>query len=221
MTKPLNCLQAQEQLNLLLDNRSIVPMPSELQLHLVECQACQCWQAMFHMQPASSTSNIELPADFTKKVLTRYSHEQRRIRWIRTSSLLAIAASLLVAGMVWLLLPQPPHPVRPVSGYELAQEKSLKLYENAKLGWGQLQARVSQLPSPIFALPSTFTEWDMQDVNDPLAVSMPALRTVGITLQGAIEPYQAPAKETMKRVKALIEEPEVKKWVDNVKKRVM
>jgi len=108
-----------------------------------------------------------------------------------------------------------------VSGYELAQEKSLKLYENARQEWGVLQAQVSQLSTPSFSLPSTFTEWDMQNVNDPLAVSMPALRTVGITLQGAIEPYQTPARETMKRVKALIDEPEVKKWVDNFKKRVM
>jgi hypothetical protein len=221
MTKPMNCQTAHEQLQELLDSRSDGPMPNDLQAHLAECQACQSWQALFHIHSASTTPNIELPADFGKQVLARYSREQRRIRWIGTSSLLAIAASLLVAGMVWLSLPQPHQPNRAVTGHELVQEKSLKLYEDAKQGWGELQARVSQLPAPSFSLPTTFTEWDMQDVNDPLAVSMPALRTVGITLQGAIEPYQAPARETMKRVKALIEEPEVKKWVDNVKKRVM
>ncbi|MFT3882204.1 MAG: hypothetical protein QM703_21455 [Gemmatales bacterium] len=221
MTKPMNCQTAHEQLQQLLDNRCDGSLPADLQDHLAECQACQNWQALFHMQPTGISPNLELPADFGKQILARYTREQRRIRWIRTSSLLAIAASLLVAGFVWISLPQPPHQVRPVTGYELAQEESLKLYENAKQRWGELQARVSELPAPSFSLPSTFTEWDMQDVNDPLAVSMPALRTVGITLQGAIEPYQVPARETMKRVKALIEEPEVKKWVDNVKKRVM
>ena len=63
--------------------------------------------------------------------------------------------------------------------------------------------------------------WDMEDMNDPLAISMPALRTIGSTLQGAIEPYEAPARETMKRVQSLIDEPEVRKWVDNVKRRAM
>jgi hypothetical protein len=221
MTKPMNCQLAHEQLQELLDNRSGEMMPNDLQAHLTECQACQNWQALFHIHPAKTRPNVELPADFGKQVLARYSREQRQIRWIRTSSLLAIAASLLMAGFVWFSLLQPPHQVRPVTGYELAQEKSLKLYGNAKQEWGVLQAQVSQFTTPSFSLPTTFIKWDMKDVNDPLAVSMPALRTVGITLQGAIEPYQAPARETMKRVKALIEEPEVKKWVDNVKKRVM
>jgi len=103
----------------------------------------------------------------------------------------------------------------------VAQEKSRRLYQNVKQEWSDLQARVSQLPAPSFTIPTTFTQWDMEDVNDPLAIGMPTLRTIGSTFQGAIEPYEAPARETMKRVKSLIDEPEVKKWVDNVKRRAM
>ncbi len=219
MTKPMNCQTAHDQLQELLDHRCNGPMPTELQDHLSECQACQSWQTLFHLQPGSAT--VELSADFTQRVVSRFAREQRRYRWIRTSSIFAMAASVMVATFVWLSLPAHQPPGRPISSYEVAQEKSRRLYQNVKQEWSDLQARVSQLPAPSFTIPATFSHWDLEDVNDPLAISMPALRTIGSTLQGAIEPYKAPARETMKRVQSLIDEPEVRKWVDNVKRRAM
>lgn len=215
----MKCQTAHDQLQELLDRHDNRPMPAELQDHLTSCQACQSWLTLFHIQPASAT--FDLSPDFAQRVVSRYTREQRRYRWIRNSSILAIAASLLVATFVWFSLPIPHTPARTNSGYEVAQEKSRQLYQNVKQEWSDLQARVSQLPAPSFTIPATFTQWDMEDINDPLAISMPALRTIGSTLQGAIEPYEAPARATMKRVKALIDEPEVRKWVDDIKRRVM
>ena len=215
----MNCQTAHDQLQELLDRRWNGPMPTELQKHLTECQACQSWQTLFHMQPGSSS--VELSPDFAQRVVSRYTREQRRYRWIRTSSILALAASVMAAIFVWLSLPAHQPPGRTISSYEVAQEKSRQLYQNVKQEWSDLQARVAQLPAPSFTIPATFKQWDMEDVNDPLAISMPALRTIGSTLQGAIEPYEAPARETMKRMQSLIDEPEVKKWVDNVKRRAM
>ena len=214
----MNCQTAHDQLQELLDRRWNGPMPTELQKHLTECQACQSWQTLFHMQPPSSS--VELSPDFAQRVVSRYTREQRRYRWIRTSSILALAASVMVAAFVWLSLPAHQMPVNDNPSPLVAQEKSRQLYQNMKQEWSDLQARVSQLPTPNITIPAVF-RWDMEDMNDPLAISMPALRTIGSTLQGAIEPYEAPARETMKRVKSLIDEPEVKKWVDNVKRRAM
>ncbi|HQR05591.1 MAG TPA: hypothetical protein PLN21_02155 [Gemmatales bacterium] len=221
MTKPMNCQTAHTQLNELLDSRSAGPMTADLQAHLVECQACQSWQALFHMQPTAKSPTFELPADFSKQVLARYSREQRRMRWIRASSLFAIAASLFVAGMVWLTLTQPHQSASAGRSKIPVEEKGRKLLDEISQELDEFQVRVSQLHAPNFSLPRTITEWDLQDVNDPLAVSMPALRTVGSSLQGVLEPFETPARNTMNRVKALIDEPEVKKWVDNVKRKVM
>jgi hypothetical protein len=218
MTKPMNCQTAHQQLQELLDRRWNGPMPSELQEHLTECQVCHNWQTLFHLQPRSPI--VELSSDFSQRVVSRYTREQRRYRWIRTSSILALAASVVIAAFVWLSLPAHQPRGRAISS-EVAQEKSRRLYQNVILEWSDLQARVSQLPAPSFTIPAAFRDWEMEDVNDPLAISMPALRTIGSTLQGAIEPYEAPARETMKRVQSLIDEPEVKKWVDNVKRRAM
>lgn len=219
MTNPMNCQTAHIRLQELLDRRWNSPLPAELQEHLSECQACQSWQTLFHLMPAKAT--VELSADFAQRVISRYTQEQRRYRWIRTSSILAMAASVIVATFLWLSWPAQQPLGSTISSIEVAQEKSRRLYQNVKQEWSDLQARVSQLPAPSFTIPAALREWEMEDVNDPLAISMPALRTIGSTLQGAIEPYEAPARETMKRVKSLIDEPEVKKWVDNVKRRVM
>ena len=137
MTKPMNCQTAHEQLQELLDRRWNGPMPTELHEHLGECQACQSWQSLFRLQ--SGSANVELSPDFAQRVVSRYTRDQRRYRWMRTSSLLALAASVVVAIFVWLTLQAHQMPVNDNSS-QVAQEKSRQLYQNMKQEWSDLQA---------------------------------------------------------------------------------
>lgn len=219
MTNMMPCQTAQEQLQQLLDDRCLQEMPRELQSHLAECAACAPWQALFPTTSAQPTL-VELPANFAQRVVQRHTQEQRRQRWFRSSSWLAIAASLVMAGVVWVLLP-PVTPAKTVAAGETTQERSIKLYQNLKNDLDSIQARVAQLSPPRFEVPTTLTQWELEDTIDPVAISMPALRTIGSTVQSAFEPYEAPARETMKKVRAWIDDPELKRFMDNVKKRAM
>lgn len=213
----MNCQSVQEQMQQLLDSRSTAPIPVELQGHLNECTQCQLWQALFHAHPVSISSI--LPAEFATKTLYRYSREQRRHRWFRNSSLLALAAAMLVAVLTWAILNQPQtDKVR--NNAEQAQLDPQKVINDLRQDYIQIKGFSERVATLNVSFPSSLPSWELRDFDDPLTMGMPAIRTIGTTLQGAVEPYGAPAKAAIQKVKSLVDDPEVKKWVDNVRKRL-
>lgn len=221
MINSMNCTTAQELLQLLLDQRSTQQIPNEVQEHLAQCQSCANWQVFFASKPVAFSPEWMLPAGFSQRVLDQYSREQRRHKWFRTSSLLALAASVVSAVCIWMFLPSENKTTKFIAQRDLSQQQTFILYQNMMNKFGSIQDQVGRLSALQLQVPETFTQWDFEDVVDPLAITKPAIRTISSTIQGAIEPYEAPARETVKKVKALIDDTDFRKWMNEAKKRMM
>jgi hypothetical protein len=222
MTNRMNCQTAQEQMQELLDQRWSKPIPGELQEHLSDCQPCQSWQTLFQLEAVPRHNQETVPVDFASQVVQRYSREQRRNQWFRNTSFLAIAASLLAAVMVWFLPTQPNQLARNIKADESPRDISYQLLNAVRKDYVAIQSQISSIPTPSLTIPSTIsTAWEFRDLDDPLAIGMPAFRTLGTTLQGAVEPYEAPTRAVFQKVKSLIDDPDVKKAVETVKRRLI
>lgn len=219
MNKPMDCQTAQEQLQDLLDQRWTGTLPEPLREHLSVCSPCQTWQVLFSN---ASSSGINVPAGFSNRVLARYTRDQRRQRWFRVTSYLAMAASLLIAVLTWIITRPANNTTQPLRHQELAMGKSRELFETMRQDYFDIQTRVvSQFPTPSFPdIPNSLrTAMEFPDLDDPFSIGTPAIRNISTTFQGAIEPYEAPARAAYGKVKSMIEAPEVKKLVEKVKQR--
>ena len=97
----------------------------------------------------------------------------------------------------------------------------MKLFDDVKKDYVFIQSQLATLQTPSLTIPSTITTaLEMPDLDDPLTIGMPAIRTLGTTLQGAIEPYEAPARAAYQKVKTLIDDPNLKKLVETVRRRM-
>jgi hypothetical protein len=209
--KPMSCQHIQRQLQVLLDRRST--LPHDLQTHLMHCSACQPWQALFNT-PTSPTDLYKLPDRFAQSVINRYQLEQTRNRWLRRASYLACAAAIALACFTWFIqhpassapMAQPLHPKPTLQPHQL-----LTTVRNE---FNSLTERPWNWPTPSFTLPSTITSWELPELENPLEIGYPTLRNFSQTIQYAIEPFEEPTRQAISKVKAVIEAPEVKKWVN-------
>lgn len=208
----MTCQSAQQLFQEMLDQRQATALEPSVTEHLTTCEECHAWQLLLGYQPERWTHG-DLRADFARQVVQRYQHERRRQRWLRGGSILTMAASLLIAGFVWFS--SRPAPFTPLKGNssELAQLKSRELLTNMRNEFAQLQTQALLIQPPHWTIPASLTDWEFNEYGDALAVSMPAIKTIGNSLQGAIEPYELPAKTAYSKVKAVIDDPEIKKWV--------
>ncbi|MFO0815489.1 MAG: hypothetical protein U0796_19915 [Gemmatales bacterium] len=216
MTK-LNCLQAEQSIQQLLDERAGHPLPQALSDHLAHCPQCQSWQSLFHL-PLPPLGN-RVPTGFANRVIERHQWEQRKQRWLRYGSMLALAACLLIAIAAWYVTQPGVANVTNASVNELAaaKEKSRRILSN-------LQDELASIPKisypwqvPSITVPDMFTE--LPGMNDPLSIGMPAIRTIGNTFQNTIEPLEAPAKAAYDKVKSVIDDPELRKLMSRISGR--
>lgn len=209
--KDMTCQQIQHELQELLDARFEGNLPSELHHHVEHCQACQPWQALFS---ASATITPDVPDHFTQSVLNRYRREQNRTRWLRNSSYLACAAAVAIALFTWYMQ----HPGQLLQQGDQPQAQ-LPINPNQFLAsvrqeFNSIRERSWNLPNPSFEIPATFTSWEFPELDNPLEIGYPTLRNFSQTIQYAIEPFEEPTRHAISRVKAVIDAPEVKKWVN-------
>lgn len=209
--KNMTCQQIQNELQELLDRRS--SLPHDLQLHLDHCDTCQPWQALFSTS-ARATITPDVPDHFTQSVLNRYRHEQNRTRWLRYSSYLACAAAVAIALFTWFIqhpeqMAQTKEPLQPQRAFKPDQ-----LIASVRQEFNSFTGRPWTLPNPSFEIPATFTSWEFPELDNPLEIGYPTLRNFSQTIQYAIEPFEEPTRHAISRVKAVIEAPEVKKWVN-------
>lgn len=216
MTK-MNCQAAQDRFQELLDERRGEPLPLDVQEHLSECAPCQSWRVLLLSKPAPFCEKV--PNHFAERVLQRHQWERRKSRWLRGGSLLALAASLLFAVGVWYVsVPNKGEMSQVNNASDTAQERSQKLIDDMRMQLASLQSRASSFQAPSIVLPETIIGWELPPT-DPLDYSMPALRTISNSLQGAIEPLEAPAKAAYSKVKSVIDDPELRKWMSKLNGR--
>ncbi len=215
MTK-MNCQAAQDRFQELLDERRGEPLPVDLQEHLTDCVPCQSWQALLSIRPAPFCETV--PNQFAERVLQRHQWERRKQRWLRGSSLLALAASLLIACVAWYLSIMPKGDLKqPFNQTDVADTRT-KIINDLQDGFAKIRTRANTLQLPAISLPDNLPSWELPAA-DPMAYSMPALRTISNSLQGAIEPLEAPAKAAYSKVKSVIDDPELRKWVSKLNGR--
>lgn len=216
MTK-MNCQAAQDRFQELLDERRGEPLPLDVQEHLSECAPCQSWRVLLLSKPAPFKETV--PNQFAERVLQRHQWERRKSRWLRGGSLLALAASLLFAVGVWYVMTPPKNEISQINHpADTAQQRSQKLIHEVRVQFASLQSRASSLQAPSIAIPETIIGWELPTA-DPRDYSMPALRTISNSLQGAIEPLEAPAKAAYSKVKSVIDDPELRKWMNKLNGR--
>lgn len=221
MTNRINCQTAQEQLQELLDQRWAEPISHELQEHLSDCPPCQGMHAIFRTLGLPGQQHHTVPTNFAPNVVARYSREQRRGRWFRTSSFLAVAAALFAAVTLWVINTQLNHVARTIKPNEQSQDVPARLFDAMRKDYVAIQSQFSSFSTPNLTIPDTLTSaWELPDLDDPLAIGLPAMRTIGATFQGAVEPYEAPARAVLQKVKDWIDDPELKKVVEKVKRRL-
>lgn len=209
--KNMTCQQVQNELQELLDARFEDNLPAELHHHVKHCPSCQPWLALFR---TTATILPDVPDHFTQSVLNRYRREQNRTRWLRYSSYLACAAAVAIALFTWFIQ----HPDQMAHTREPLQPprtfKPDQLIASVRQEINSLTERSWSLPNPSIELPSTFTSWEFTELDNPLEIGYPTLRNFSQAIQYAIEPFEEPTRHAISRVKAVIEAPEVKKWVN-------
>lgn len=209
----MTCHDAQQVIQQLLDQHQAQSMPPAVAEHLQSCSTCRPWQALLVYHPTKMIPG-EIRPDFAQQTIQRYQQERGRQRWLRGGMFLALAASLFIAGMVWFTSQPAITNPSPVNRQELAQVKSRELLKSMRQEFAALQQQASQLQAPSWSIPGTLPEFELIDYSDAIAISMPAIRTIGHSLQGAMEPYEMPAKAAYTKVKAVMDDPTVKKWVN-------
>ncbi|HMO34768.1 MAG TPA: hypothetical protein PKA06_01870 [Gemmatales bacterium] len=216
----MNCQIAQEHFQELLDQRRTGPLLPEVDDHLRQCLSCHSWHILLHRLPyqVNLSTSKNLPESFANKVLNRYQRERRFNDWKLGGGLLALAASMLVAFIYWNTnLTQHHEPVWNTES-NLAEMRSRKLLEQVRTQLATLQHRAATLEPPSFTWPQMLTRWELRET-DPLELGRPALKTISHTIQGAMEPFEEPARAAYYRVKSILEDAEWKKWLQRLQKK--
>jgi hypothetical protein len=90
------------------------------------------------------------------------------------------------------------------------------MWISAKQEIEQVPERWQSFRPPSLDFLAALPEFELQVPSDPLTGTMPSVKALGTTLQAAIEPIEAPAKEAYQKVKMIMHDPNLKKWLDNV-----
>lgn len=209
-TNDLTCRHARRLLQRLLDRHWTRPLPVKLRRHLRHCRPCRDWKPLFQYEPAEVPV---LPADFAIGVVSRYHWEERRRAWQRRASWFAAAAAVLLTLFLGKLLPTGTE--QPASSVAQARPNLTSLVAEVSRGIETLPQRWKLLSPPSVSWPDI--TFDVP-TPDPLDVSLPPLRSLGDTLQEAVVPLRRPAREVYQRVIEIIDEPELQKWYQTVRK---
>jgi hypothetical protein len=204
----LSCRQAQKMMQMLLDRRWTKPVPPRLQDHLEECQSCRSFLPLFDYEAASVIS--EPAPDFSDRIITMLKRERSRqprlLRRVLAASAAAVIAMTVLAS--YFLVPGP-NPKKNVP-------ELLPMWQTAKREIEHVPERLQSWRPPYIDLSAALPEFQLPIPSDPLAGTIPSVQALGTTLQAAIEPIQMPAKEAYEKVKMIIHDPNVKKWLDSV-----
>jgi hypothetical protein len=205
----LTCRQAQKLMQMLLDRRWTRPVPPRLQDHFEECECCQSFLTLFDYQPASPARG---PApDFSNRVIASLKQQGFRKHRLVRQTLFASAAAILISLFGWYLRSSnlTSAPPRNVPDLWPALISARQQIERVPEHWQNMQP-------PSLDLFAALPEFELPIPSDPLTGTMPSVRALGTTLQAAIEPIETPAKEAYQKVKMIMHDPNVKKWLDNV-----
>jgi hypothetical protein len=159
-----------------------------------------------------------LPADFAGQVVRRYRRAERVRTLLYRGSLFAAAAAVVLALFLGkVLVGGPPRlpEVASTRGESPASPEIMQLVTAVRAGFDKLPDQLSQFspPSLDLSVPS-FT----YQPPAPLDASLSSIRSLGDTFQGAVEPLERPAKEAYQKVIEIIDEPDLQKWIQKVKK---
>jgi hypothetical protein len=212
----LNCQQTEEALQKLLDARAGQPLPRTVTEHLAHCAQCQSWQTLLHLPLPSP--GVHVPAGFAGRVVERHQWERRKQRWFRYGSMLALAACLLVGVFTLFNLPANHQAQATLPISNVREQQTTQLFTSIRYGYVALLDQALSIQPPSIPLPE-LPSWELPGIDDPFSIGRPALQTISNTFQNTIEPLEAPTKAAIQRVKSVIDDPEVRKFMSRLNGR--
>jgi hypothetical protein len=210
----LTCQEAQELVQRMLDQRQGRPPAGDLRHHLDACPSCSPWNALLTFQPEAALGT--LPATFSSRV-ARLAQRERGIRtWTFRGSMLAAAAAVILA--LYLGNQVIPNPEPTLAGPATAATSLPEVFQKVKKEVEQFPAYVQQVRAPSLDMLPAFLTFELAQNHDPIASSLPPFKSLGESLQGAVEPIEIPAKAAYKKVKEIVDDPQLRKWVESVRR---
>jgi hypothetical protein len=213
MPRPHNddCSQALRLIQHMLDQRWTRPIPPALRRHLDQCPACAAWTSLFHHEPYPIPDRP--PSGFADRVLAAARPRRQSRRRLVYASALAVAAALLFA--VYLRLPG--HTSAPGPQPQSPAASLPELLSSVRKEVEQFPDYVRQVKPPSISLLTSLPAFEINAGDDPFAGSLPPLKSLGASLQGAAQPIELPARAAYQKVKQIIDDPQVRKWVESVR----
>jgi hypothetical protein len=212
----LTCRQAQAWLQTRLDHRWTHPMPGRLQRHVESCPHCAPWLTLLAYEPSEPFP--PLPEGFSRNVVHAVLHRSRRNRSWQGLSRWAAAAAILIAllGSWWFDGPKQGQRPNAVAQVHAKRPDLDSLVVSVKQEWDTIPDRVQQFQSTSINLLALLPEMDFEFSPDPWSESLPVIKSIGGTLQGAVQPLETPAKEAYQKVKMLIDDASMRKWLSSL-----